>query len=256
MAQNPWQLHPSNEQLLPALERWFNSEPGASILAAERVLVDPLLNNCFGYHLLQLSVSRELRVFDSCRVQSRHRCHPLGNNDAQCEFDQLPFDTDSLDVVILHHAHEFIANPHQVLREIQRVLVPHGTLILVGFNPWSLLGLYSRVARHSRQSIWHNHLLSSRRLSDWLTLLGFQINHVHYAFHRPPLKNHQLFGRLASDSMAQWMLKWPFGSSYVISAVKEQVTMIPTKHRWQMPAQRFRSLTPVKPTASSGRSHH
>jgi SAM-dependent methyltransferase len=253
VAQSPWKLQPANEQLLPALERWFNSEPGASILAGERALIEPALNNCFGYHLLQLSVSRELSLFANCRVQSRHRCHPLENNNTQCEFDQLPFATDSLDTVILHHAHEFVVNPHQVLREIQRVLVPHGKLVVIGFNPWSLLGLYSRVARRSRHSIWHNHLLSRRRLTDWLALLGFQINDVHFSFHWLPIKNDRLSGRLNAHSIARWRHNWPFGSSYVISAVKEQVAMIPTKQRWQIPTKRFRSLTPVKPTASSGR---
>jgi SAM-dependent methyltransferase len=256
VAQSPWKLQPANEQLLPALERWFDSEPGASILAGERALIEPALNNCFGYHLLQLSVSRELSLFANCRVQSRHRCHPLENNDTQCDFDQLPFATDSLDTVILHHAHEFVVNPHQMLREIQRVLVPHGKLVVIGFNPWSLLGLYSRVARRSRHSIWHNHLLSRRRLADWLSLLGFQINHIHCSLHWLPLKNHRLVGRLNADSMACWQLSRSFGSSYVISAVKEQVTMTPVKPRWQIPAKRFRSLTPVKPTASSGRHQH
>lgn len=256
MTDSPWKLQPSNEQLLPLLEDWFNTEPGQSILTVERSLVDQALKNCFGYHLLQLSVSRELQLFDDCRVQSRHRCHPLGDSDARCEFDQLPLATDSLDAVILHHAHEFVSNPHGVLREMQRVIIPHGQLIVVGFNPWSLLGLFSAVARRSRQSMWHNHLLSSRRMIDWLSLLGFRLNTIQYGFHRPPIKNHDLFARVLPSSLSSKAQSLPFGCCYVISAVKEQAMITPTKTRWQIPARRFRGLAPVKPTATSGRRQH
>jgi len=256
VADSPWKLQPANERLLPLLEDWFKNEPGKSILAAEQKLIDQFLNNCFGYHLLQLSVSRDVTLFEGCRVQSRYRCHPLGNNDAQCEFDQLPIATDSLDAVILHHAHEFVANPHRVLREMNRVIVPHGHLIIVGFNPWSFLGVFSALARRSTQSMWHNHLLSTRRMEDWLSLLGFQINNIHYGFHGLPIKKHGLLSRFFPTAGNPWVRNWPFGSCYIISAIKEQANIIPTKPRWHIPARRFAGLTPVKPTASSSRSPH
>jgi SAM-dependent methyltransferase len=252
MATSPWKLQPSNEQLLPLLENWFDAEPGKSILAAEAELVEQALNNCFGYNLLQLSVSRNVCLAESCRIQRRYRCHPLAATDTQAEFDQLPIATDSLDAVILHHAHEFVTNPHLVLREMHRVIVPHGRLVIVGFNPWSLLGLYSALARRSKYSMWHNHLLGSRRMTDWLSLLGFQVNDIHYAFHRPPIKKHHLFSSVFRGNNS-WIKSFPGGSCYIISALKEQANLIPSKPRWQMPANKFRGLAPVKPSASPGR---
>jgi ubiquinone/menaquinone biosynthesis C-methylase UbiE len=35
---------------------------------------------------------------------------------------------------------EFAAEPHAILREVDRVMMPVGRLVIVGFNPWSLWG--------------------------------------------------------------------------------------------------------------------
>ncbi len=49
---------------------------------------------------------------------------------------------DSIDLVFLPHTLEFSADPHQVLRETERVLIPEGRVIILGFNPLSSLGLW------------------------------------------------------------------------------------------------------------------
>ncbi len=256
MSGKSWKHQPAQEQLLPQLEQWFCSEPGQSLLAEQRLLFDDALKNCFGYHLLQLSVSRDINLSGQARVQSHQRCHPLPGNGAQCEFDQLPIATSSLDAVILHHAHEFVSNPHFVLREMERVIVPHGHLLIAGFNPWSLLGLYAAFASLSPNSIWHNHRLGSRRLTDWLALLGFKVIDVQYGFYRPPISNHQLFNKFDLPLLARNKHNWPFGAFYVISAVKEVATMTPVKTRWQLAGKSFGRFGAAKPSTSSGRTPH
>jgi len=54
--------------------------------------------------------------------------------------DELPFECSSLDLVLLPHVLEFNAHPHQILREVERVLRPEGNVIISGFNPRSLWG--------------------------------------------------------------------------------------------------------------------
>jgi len=36
------------------------------------------------------------------------------------------------------HTLEFTNDPHQVLREVDRVLIPEGHVVILAFNPWSL----------------------------------------------------------------------------------------------------------------------
>jgi ubiquinone/menaquinone biosynthesis C-methylase UbiE len=63
------------------------------------------------------------------------------------DFDALPFDSASLDLVVLPHTLELASDPHQTLREVERVLVPEGRVVIVGFNPASLWGLRQGLGR-------------------------------------------------------------------------------------------------------------
>ena len=56
-------------------------------------------------------------------------------------YEELPFATHSIDLVVMPHILEFAEDPHQVLREVERVLVPEGHVVITGFNPASLWGL-------------------------------------------------------------------------------------------------------------------
>ena len=40
-----------------------------------------------------------------------------------CAATELPFDSDSLDLVLMPHVLEFAESPHQIIREVERVLM-------------------------------------------------------------------------------------------------------------------------------------
>lgn len=249
---------PLFDERLSRFEQWFESAAGQKILPVQQAMVDDILVHSFGYHLLQLSVSRTAQLYTECRVQQQFRCHPLSINTCShlkaetlldrnvvADFEQLPFETNSLDVVVLHHVHELVDNPHQLLREIQRVVVANGRLIIVGFNPWSLQGIYSRIMRYRSPAIWHNQMISSRRMDDWLSLLGFEISKVQYAFNRPKLlskSDNSLIKRLSAT--------WPFGHLYMISAVKQQSGMTFIRPVWSPARKSFAGLAPAKSTSA------
>ena len=240
---NRWKKHQTIEQKLPLFAQWFSGEAGAKLLHKQRECVSDTLTRCFGYHLLQLSVDADINLFDDCRVQKKYRVHPYATDcSARCHFDELPFANESLDVVIVHHVHELANNPHQILREMQRVVVPHGHLIIIGFNPWSRLGLYSAAAGLLPSSMWQNQLITYRRMKDWLSLLGFEISRVEYGFHSP-----QYLEKKAGPMVRQKLKSWPLGNFYVVSAIKQVATMTPVKLRWRRPRKQFAGLAPVKP---------
>ncbi|MCP1660630.1 class I SAM-dependent methyltransferase [Neisseria perflava] len=58
--------------------------------------------------------------------------------DVRMEAEQMAWDTQSLDALILPHTHEYAGWPDGVLAEAARVLKPEGCLLLTGFNPVSL----------------------------------------------------------------------------------------------------------------------
>lgn len=247
---------PEPEQLVELIEHWYSQSWGQPLLELEKAMIDEALASSFGYYLLQLSVSRKLQLFDNARVQHKFQCHPLGCDSGRylrSDFDQLPFASDSLDVVILHHCHEFVNSPQQVLREVERVMVNNGQLILLGFNPWSLLGMVGRGSRVMPQSMWHNQWLSYRRLSDWLALLGFQVKSHQFGYHLPPFMtaNGQAFCT-KNKHLNKLLTQLPTGGFYFISAVKQPPAMIPITPRWVAP-QVFPSLAGVKSHISGSR---
>jgi SAM-dependent methyltransferase len=98
---------------------------------------------------------------------------------------QLPIAGDSVDAVLLPHTLEFEADPYAVLREADRVLTGEGKLLVLGFRPWSLWGLRSRISRAGFPP-GQRRLLGERRLRDWLVLLGYEVDAPrHYLFELP-----------------------------------------------------------------------
>jgi len=236
---------PAVERRLPPVAQWFESEQGAKMLAAQRRIIDQCISRCFGYHLLQMSVGPGNRLFSECRVQRQCRYHLLTDNTLAPaplvlgDYEQLPFESDSIDVILLHHIPEFCDNPHQLLREVYRVLTPYGHIVVVGFNPWSPRWLPSRLSRNLSDSPWHNRLISGAKFSDWLSVLGFDIGACRYGYSA---------GGGVNRAKGWWTLleNIPLGSFYVISARKQQATMTPIKPRWTVHRNRFTGLSPAK----------
>jgi ubiquinone/menaquinone biosynthesis C-methylase UbiE len=98
-----------------------------------------------------------------------------GQVDVFCDFRQLPFAAHSIDLVVMPHVLEFRADPHQILREVERVLIPEGEVLITGFNPISIWGLRRALPNCPGHFPWNGHYLSVRRLKDWLQLLGFEV---------------------------------------------------------------------------------
>ena len=167
---------PALRALTPELKAWFDSDIGRELLEAETALVSRVLPTLFGYHLLQIGVDSRVCLYDESPVRNKFRVLPavelgIGENSVIADNSDLPFEQNSIDVVILHHTLDFAQSPHQVLREAARVLRPGGHLVVVGFNPASLWGFYRRFKGKKPPVPWNGHFIGNRRLSDWFQLL-------------------------------------------------------------------------------------
>ncbi len=206
------------------LETWYRSERGRYLLACLQARIDHCLETAFGYHILQTGPVRSGALFGECRIQ--HRIHagerPGEGIGLLCQGDELPLESDSIDVIIAHHALEFSPNPHQVLRELQRVLTPQGQLLLTGWNPYSAQGLLKRVRGLAPHSPWRAHSpVSLRRLVDWLNLLGCELESAEYLDQLPQPGSGRV--RATLQGMDQWCTRHrlPFGGLYLVQAIKQ-----------------------------------
>lgn len=235
------------ERMAEQLRNWYAQPLGQGLLDAECRVLDDVLPDLFGYYLVQLGATMGAYLSGASLIR-RHvlidRCHAgalIGDERAagragalHAHAGMLPLRSDSVDVVLLPHMLDFGVAPHEVLREVERVLVPEGYVVIMGFNPWSLWGLRRLFTwRRHGQAPWHGTFRGTLRIKDWLALLGFDVVSTRFCFFRPPLKHAGLMKRL------QWMERlggrwWPYlGGTYIIVAKKRVVTLTPIKPRWR-----------------------
>jgi SAM-dependent methyltransferase len=232
------------------LAPWLKMPPGRYLLAWEQAQMDRCVADVFGFHALQLG----LPELDSLRANRMpHRWLAVDQAPAMesglttevpgtlpqstpraivlhCDFDALPFDSHSLDLIVLPHSLELARDPHQALREVERVLVPEGRVVIMGFNPGSLWALRQRLGRmvrglglRSAQPLFmpsEGEFIGYWRMRDWLRLLSFEVEEGRFGCYRPPLTSEPWLARF------EWMERtgdrwWPvLGAVYMLMAVK------------------------------------
>ena len=125
---------------------WFSQMPGRLVLDSEVEILNRILPNLFGYHLLQVGQLCDADMMVGSRILGRSIAEIDEGFESttypsfRAAAHALPIASDSVDVVLLPHVLEFETTPHEALREAQRVLVPEGHVLITGFNPWSLMG--------------------------------------------------------------------------------------------------------------------
>ena len=212
--------------ILTELESWYARDVGRYLQQQALATTRDMLDMSFGYHILQLGLRGAQPLCDASPI--RHRFYsaerPAEGVDLLAHPDDLPLESDSVDTVILHHTLEFARRPHDVLREVQRVLTPQGQVLVVGFNPYSLLGAYARSRGLLRDPLWRNHYpVGEKRLADWLCLLGCEVREIRYLCSLPPAGSGRLRNWLArADSWAAGH-NLPTGGVYLLHATKQVV---------------------------------
>ncbi len=226
--------------LSQALQRWFLQPPGTLLGEAERVVLKKALPNLFGYHILQLGEPISTDLLSSSRIAHRIvTSSDPASGDAnrgpalQCEPGALPIAADSIDVVVLPHTLEFDSDPHQILREVERVLIGEGHVVIMAMNPWSLWGLWRLLLAWKSEPPWCGKFLSATRLKDWLKLLGFDIVSTFFVFYRPPFRHAGLLTRLAFlEKLGAYCWRY-LGGAYILVGKKRLLTLTPVKTQWR-----------------------
>lgn len=133
---------------------------------------------------------------------------------------ELPFAKGSIDAVCLCNGLDFTHDPHQLLREIERVVRSDGHLILTGFNPFSLSGMIKYLPFYRSHPLHDARFFSHHRVKEWLHVLGFTVKVQQ--FFGPANIFSQEKGMIKSQPMANFM---PFNSFYFIVAQKTETPM-------------------------------
>jgi SAM-dependent methyltransferase len=211
-----WQAFSQGEVLAHQLENQFN-------LWWPRI---------FGYHLLKVGTLSCQLDTSACGI--RHQIHLAASGDnvsVIADPDDLPFIEHAVDAVLLAHCLEYTQDPHHVIREAHRVLMPDGYLLLSGFNPYSPMGLLKLWPGLHRRLPWSGRFFSQSRVRDWLQLLGFELLYEQRLFCAS-----MLTASAANSAFRLWAeqhLNY-FGAAYVLVARKRTLPLTPIKPKWQL----------------------
>lgn len=218
--------------MIKAFADWLASaELGQYLLAQEQAYFDRAVADVFGYRALQIGLPAH-HFLAANRIPWQGTAAACGTPDVICDPAYLPFDSKSLDLIILPHTLDFTSQPHQVLREAERVLVPEGRLIISGFNPASLWGV-RRLLQGVDESPWRGNFVSLPRLRDWLKLLDLEHDATAFMAYSPPLSRKEWLTRWRFMESAGARC-WPMGAGvYGIEAVKRQRGMRLITPRWK-----------------------
>jgi SAM-dependent methyltransferase len=221
------------------LNHWFNTPLGKRLLQQEVDALQQILPHLFGYHLLQIGNFGEGCLLESSRIMHRFiltTTPPVTHSafsHVYAAVTTLPFASDSLDVVVLPHTLEFEENPHEILREVERILIPEGWVVILGFNPISFWGMWHWLrARYKPAAPWCGRFLPLLRLKDWLTLLDFEVKEQKTFFYALPFHNDRCknFTIILEKMGAYWLNN--FGAVYLIVAKKRVTTLTPIRPKW------------------------
>jgi len=229
----------SEEWLLPAeiIRKWFESASGKLLLDCENTQLHRLFQTLFGYYLVQLGQPGHYALADSrlshnIVIGSSDLLPEAGVMRIMSASHQLALKSESVDVVLMPHTLDFVVHPHQVLREVDRVMIPEGYLILFGFNPVSIMGVQRLLAFNKQSMPWGGQFIRLGRLQDWLALLGFEVEMQQCFFYRPLLFSQSLTGRWSFLEKLVPYLSC-FGNAYVVVAKKKVTPVSLIKPNWK-----------------------
>ncbi|MCB1734980.1 MAG: methyltransferase domain-containing protein [Gammaproteobacteria bacterium] len=218
------------------MRRWHAQPLGSAFAHAEAGVVEAMAPELFGYALLHVGSVGDRAPLDS--GQFRHRFVLSLDSSGQqgsalADPAQLPVANEAVAAVALGHVLEFHANPHQVLREVDRVLVPDGHLLISGFNPLSLWGACQALRLQRSGVPWDANFIGMRRLRDWLALLNLEVRDVRAFFFRPPFRSSGNLRRAQFIEAfgGRWWPRW--GAGYVMLAQKRTLPLTPIRPRWR-----------------------
>lgn len=239
------------------LKKWFNSRPGKVLFKQEKHLVSLALKNKFGYYLLQIGAISDDSLLLESRVSNKVIVDPHLNQSSQQEheyvvqanFDFLPLGPESADVILMPHTFDSVQDPHYLLRQLDKALIPEGYMVITGFNPAGCKVL--RVKYFAKKIGFEKaQFRRTKQIKEWLTVLGYDIEQVNYT---PVMcfsnnEKYQRWGRLIEKiERALQAIGFEFGNIYCIVAKKKVDSPTLVGMKWQLPSWKVAkngSMTP------------
>jgi SAM-dependent methyltransferase len=234
---------------LKNIRDWYQT--GAGNLVA-RVIEQYLceISSCiFGYVAIELGRAFEnCDLLKNCAIRQKVLIDRTEAANVYASPAALPIESDCVDLFLLPHTLDFTIKPHEILREVERCLVPEGHIVIIGFNPISFYGLWRVLLKRKKVAPWNAEFYSLRRVRDWCSLLGFEEIDLKYAAHLPPFKRIQKWKHMQTINLLMQKHFTSFGGVYIFVARKRVARVTPLTKAWPTRSPLLAGKVP-KPTA-------
>src|SRR5688572_1424922 len=227
-----------------SLSGWLTTPQGAYVLDWELAQFDSAVDDVFGFRAVQIGLP-EVDFLRQNRINFRFSLALEPGAALAADPLQLPLASQSVDLVVLPHVLEGHDNPHEVLREAERVLMPEGHIVISGFNTLSLWRVRQVFTGRHAGALWDARYIGLLRLRDWLRVLGFELNGGMFGCYAPPFRQRLWLDRFAfmEKAGARW---WPIaGGIYVVRAIKRVHGMRLVTPAWRQERARRRALAAI-----------
>ncbi len=226
------------------VHQWFDSSLGQYLIEHEHRYFDQVVVNIFGYNAVQIGWP-QFNFLNLNRMPLHFSVDLVDQASLRAAADYLPIQSSSVDLVILPHVLEFNTNPHQILREVHRILIPEGHIVISGFNPLSLWGACHYLKSTRGEFPWNGNFIALSRLKDWLKLLDFEMAGGRLSCYTPPFKQERWRRRFSFMEAAgdRW---WPIsGGVYFLHAIKHMHGMRIIKPGWKNCIETKKRMVPA-----------
>jgi SAM-dependent methyltransferase len=206
---------------------WFDTKNGQRLLNAEEAILSDFLEDKFGYFSLQThTLGRNLLK----QTRMNHHIMMEGpDRNIVCSSMHLPFEKDSIDLIISQHQLEKIGNIQALFSEFFRVIIPGGRVVILSFNPFSFAGLRNLTC-FDNFSPWNQKFISLSAAQKILKEVGFTVEEGRMVDYQPLFSDNASDHKLFEDVGARWLPL--FGNVYFIVARKDVVGVTPLRPKW------------------------
>ena len=221
-------LHAQYDRLSSQAYAWFMSSCGRELRTFEHHLVKNTLDMVKGRRLCSVGFSENINglFVDTFSLGSLANSHSSLCSDVHF----WPIESKSMDVVLLHHVLEWSHSPRRILREASRVLCPGGSIVILGFNPLSLVAGCRYFSSYYPRALRQAKLYSLSVVNEWLLTLGFSCESANFALRAAPF--HYEDPETVSFFKKGILNKLPIGSIFVLVVVKERFGLISNDEAW------------------------
>ena len=222
---------------------WFKSPLGQYLLRLEYGYINPVVMDTFGFYAIQMG-NFDIDFLDHSRIPNKFSLNS-NHADLMASNEALPFEEASVDLIIAPHILEQMAEPYELLKEIHRVLMPEGRLIISGFNPMSLWGI-KRLLSFDIDYPWNTKFIPLSKIKEWLPIIGLEMVEGKMGCYVPPIQQSSWLKKLHTMEKLgdRW---WPMlGGFYFLVIQKRVHGMTPIRPLWKKKLIKTPVYTPQK----------